>query len=233
VWRKWRDHELAQDANGWLVFTHILCEVRRQAKYNRSVGATVEPGECDLTQQQLAEASKLSRKAVRAALERLVRYESIETRPSKGQRQGHKRNLIKVLNWHLYNGADSDKGQSPDANGASDGPTKVPSPKKGKKGKKETTLPEGKPPVPRPPHWSEPQGSVLKTLPGCPAKGPWSYLSKLANEHTKIVVQQALGRMPEFTNWNHATGWLKEACRNGKSGGRSEAISPEYRRGYV
>lgn len=218
IWRKWRDHELAQDPNGWLVFTHILCEVRRQAKYNRVAGITVEPGECDLTQQQLSEATKLSRKAIRAALSRLERYETIKTRPSKGQRQGHKRNVITVLNWRLYNGAQDGEGQSPDGNGAPSGPTKVPSPKKGEKGKKEekTTLPADKPPKPRKPHWSEPAGSRLAKLTGCPQSGPWSFLSKLAREQTESAVLDALARFPwdRALNWKHATGWITEAAKS-------------------
>lgn len=121
VWRKWQDHEVASDPNGWLVLTHIFCEVRRQAKFNRVSGLTVGFGECDLTQDQLSQRTRLSRKAVRAALSRLVRYETIKMRPEKGQRQGHRRNIITVINWAVYNGAQPEQGQAPGAEGATAG----------------------------------------------------------------------------------------------------------------
>lgn len=65
-------------------------------------------------------------------------------------------------------------------------------------------------PKPRKPHWSEPHGSKLARLEGCPKSGPWSYLGKLAREHTQDAVLMALGQasLDDLANWNHAKGWL-------------------------
>lgn len=79
---------------------------------------------------------------------------------------------------------------------------------------KTTTLSADKPPKPRKPHWSEPHGSRLAALPGCPAGGPWSFLSKLAREHTEAAVLSALARSAEedFANWKHASGWIAKVA---------------------
>jgi hypothetical protein len=233
IWRKWRDHELAQDPNGWLVFTHILCEVRRQAKYNRSAGITVEPGECDLTQQQLSEATKLSRKAIRAALGRLERYETIETRPSKGQRQGHKRNIITVLNWHLYNGEQEDRGQSPEQNGAPKGPTKVPSPKKGKKGEKKN-LPTLR--------VDQKFARVILPMVTNPSDVTEGQLCRIYHQLTdkwsksKVMTayEQARDNKITFKDHDHAQAWFVTALRNLEKAGptdRSTAVSQQHQRG--
>lgn len=106
-----------------------------------------------------------------------------------------------------------------------------------------TTLPAGKPPEPkknrsvsssakpRPPHWSEPYGSRLKTLPGAPKDGPWSFLAMLARKHTQNAVLAALRRGDEvgYANWSHATGWLTEASRRelGRGPNTDRDVSPE------
>lgn len=115
-----------------------------------------------------------------------------------------------------------------------------------------TTLPPGKPaepsgnpsvsssPKPRPPHWSEPHGSALKRLQGCPKDGPWSYLGLLARKWTEAAVLAALNHQPVggFANWKHATGWLNEAARgqlqkaqkggNAGNGEVSESLKHNY-----
>lgn len=74
-------------------------------------------------------------------------------------------------------------------------------------------LPPAKPAKPRKPHWSEPAGSELAKLHGCPKDGPWSFLSRLAREHTEQAVLSALANAPPFTNWKHAAGWLTEVAK--------------------
>lgn len=80
----------------------------------------------------------------------------------------------------------------------------------------QTTLPADKPPKPRKPHWSEPAGSRLAKLTGCPKNGPWSFLSRLAREQTEAAVMDALARFPwdRVLNWKHAAGWLAEAAKS-------------------
>jgi hypothetical protein len=86
----------------------------------------------------------------------------------------------------------------------------------------------------RPPHWSEPHGSRLKQLDGCPSGGPWSFIGKLAQEYTKLNVLAALAKSSSvpFTNWQHATGWLTLQCQQARTTGNTRGelpVSAEYR----
>ena len=99
LWRKWRDHEMASDANATLVFLHLLTEARRSPKRNRRYGYTLERGQCDLTLGQLAKLTALSVKSVRGALDRLERYETI----TRGTQQGRQPAIITIVNFDRYN----------------------------------------------------------------------------------------------------------------------------------
>lgn len=106
LWRKWRDHEMASDPNATLVFLHLLTEARRDSKLNRRYGYTLQRGQCDLTQDQLAERTALTRKAVREALSRLEKYETIV----RGQQKGRQPAIITIVNFDRYNPDATDNG---------------------------------------------------------------------------------------------------------------------------
>ena len=93
----------------------------------------------------------------------------------------------------------------------------APSPSPSPSPNNQTTLSASKPPTPskpRKPHWSEPAGSALAGLDGCPKNGPWPLLNKLARKHTEAAVLDALSSAPEFVNWGHAAGWLAKVAES-------------------
>ncbi|MCG3185491.1 MAG: hypothetical protein ICCCNLDF_03724 [Planctomycetes bacterium] len=128
LWRSWRDHEVSRDAKAWLVLTHLLCRAAITPRVNRRLGYTLQPGQCDETEDQLAQATGLTRKEVRGSLARLGQYGTI----AKGQVQGQRRNVITLVNWAFYNPTTE--------NGAKDGAKK--GPKKGPRKGQERANPE-------------------------------------------------------------------------------------------
>lgn len=208
---------MASDPNATLVFLHLLTEARREPKENRRYGYTVQRGQTDLTLGQLSELTSLSVGQVRQALGRLEKYETIERSTQNGKVPA----LTTIVNFDTYN-PDTNGNSTQGSTSATDerhiNDTSTTTPGEVEKGKKEekTTLPADKPPKPRKPHWSEPAGSRLAKLTGCPKSGPWSFLSKLAREQTESAVLDALARFPwdRALNWKHATGWITEAAKS-------------------
>lgn len=125
LWRSWLHHEVARDAKAWLVLTHILCRAAVTPRANRRLGYTLQPGQCDETEEQLAQATGLTRKEVRGSLARLGQYGTI----TKGQILGQRRNVITLVNWAFYNPPAENRAKD----GAKEGPTKGPTkgPRKG------------------------------------------------------------------------------------------------------
>ena len=136
LWRKWRDHEMASDPNATLVFLHLLTEARREPKTNRRYGYVVQRGQCDLTLGQLAEKTKLSIKEIRAAMTRLIRYETITRSEQKGKQPA----LTTIVNFDTYNPDTTPEGNQPGKSGAQEGQeagTKRATPGEVEKGEKE------------------------------------------------------------------------------------------------
>jgi hypothetical protein len=119
-------HDVARDAKAWLVLTHLLCRAAVTPRANRRLGYTLHPGQCDETEEQLAQATGLTRKEVRGSLARLGQYGTI----TKGQISGQRRNVITLVNWAFYNPPAENRAMD----GAEEGPTKGPTkgPRKGR-----------------------------------------------------------------------------------------------------
>jgi hypothetical protein len=149
-WRCSIDHEVSKDANAFLLMHHLLWEARREPKANRRLGVVVERGQCDLTQHQLAERSGMTRKQIRAALGRLVRYGTIRISYTKGQGRGRIHSIVTIANYERYQAASDPGAKEPSMGGPAKGHKRA-SPLEGKKGEKveNTTIgPDAASPVP-------------------------------------------------------------------------------------
>lgn len=98
LWRSWLNHEVARDAKAWLVLTHLLCRAVWEPRVNRRMGYTLAPGECDETLEQLASATGLTYQAVKEAIKRLVKYETIK----RTLHHNPRRTITSLVNWAFY-----------------------------------------------------------------------------------------------------------------------------------
>lgn len=98
LWRSWLSHEVSRDAKAWLVLTHLLCRAVWEPRVNRRMGYTLAPGECDETLEQLASATGLTYQAVKEAIKRLVKYETIK----RTLHHNPRRTITSLVNWALY-----------------------------------------------------------------------------------------------------------------------------------
>lgn len=111
LWRVWRDAPVSRDANAWLVMTHCLTTARFRQTWNDLFGYVLEPGETDVTNSQLVDATGLSLKEVRGALSRMEhRFDTITTRTVRGSLKGINRRIITFCNWKAYQGDELDQG---------------------------------------------------------------------------------------------------------------------------
>ena len=108
LYRKWLESPLAQDANANLVFMHLLVNARREPKIDKRYGYTVGVGEWDVTLKQLAETTGITVKAARGAVDRLVKYETIE----KGHTARHTTGILRLCNYAAYQSGDVGQGHA-------------------------------------------------------------------------------------------------------------------------
>lgn len=114
LWRRWVESPMATDANAALLFLHILCNVRWESKTDRRYGYTVDKGEWAVTHKQLASLTGLPLKRARLALERLVRYGTVEVRRTTRRTCG----VIRLRNYEAYQSNGQEDGRTqPDSNG--------------------------------------------------------------------------------------------------------------------
>lgn len=97
LYRKWAHSWLAKDPSTNLVFMHLLCDAAFFEKDNPFINEKLAPGETDLTQNQLAELTGLSRAMVQRSLRKLDRRGTI-TRRGVGKRC----TVITIVNWDGY-----------------------------------------------------------------------------------------------------------------------------------
>lgn len=222
-WRCSVDHEVSRDPNAFLILHHLLWAARRFPQHNRRLGVVIERGQCDLTQDQLCHLTGLTRKEVRAAIGRLVRYETVSISHVKGQGRGRIHSVITIVNYERYQQLPSEGAENTDAEGPA-------------KGHKRASLLEVEKVLPSPdkpvrkvkPHWGETLIKPFLDLPGAPKGGPWSYLNKVATEYARPNVEAALrqAQNKRFDTWGHLCGWLVEvAKRAGKTAPAQEGPS--------
>ena len=105
------DSPVFDDAETFKVWCLLLLNAAHDEVNKMMYGYVLQAGQLDMTQQQIATVTGLSRKKVRTVLRKLGQQGAIEM-SEKGQGKGHKRNIITVCNWETYQYSADEKGQT-------------------------------------------------------------------------------------------------------------------------
>lgn len=96
VFRTWGSHPVSRDPNAWLVLCHVSDKARYAPIVEGEPTNRIQPGESDLTQEQICLLTGLKLKAVQGAIKRLQRWGAVTVRKVRSEIRGQSRVIYRL-----------------------------------------------------------------------------------------------------------------------------------------